>query len=218
MRIFTPLRPIISETNQFLRFLRLIQLALNETKSSNSECRQWVSIPRPTRMLYAARGHILELHVYYKNCTVTRQVAYTRGQRFRPRRRCWLYTKTKTKKKKKRGHTWYKATKVILLLPMLTPKRWTGLHQRHQEHVTTPSVPCESGQLSTKWHTPVLAKHKPTAVYDLRITYYPVPVYHCLISTYFFSPFNSSVSTAVYISGAIIFLTLNDTVATVLTN
>ena len=101
MRIFTPLRPIISETNQFLRFLRLIQLALNETKSSNSECRQWVSIPRPTRMLYAARGHILELHVYYKNCTVTRQVAYTRGQRFRPRRRCWLFTHTHTHTKKR---------------------------------------------------------------------------------------------------------------------
>ena len=64
MRISTPLRPIIAETNQFLRFLGLIHLALNEIKSSNSECTACVSIPRPTRLRYAARGHIFQLQWY----------------------------------------------------------------------------------------------------------------------------------------------------------
>ena len=63
MWISTPLRPIIAETNQFLRFLRLIHLALNEIKSLNSECTPWVFIPRPTRLRYAARGHNFQLHV-----------------------------------------------------------------------------------------------------------------------------------------------------------
>lgn len=57
MRISTPLHPIIAETNQFLRLLRRIHQAPNEIKSLNSECTLWVSIPRPTRLRYAARGH-----------------------------------------------------------------------------------------------------------------------------------------------------------------
>jgi hypothetical protein len=93
MRISTPLRPIIAETNQFLRLLRRIYLAPDEIKSLNSECTPCVSIPRPTRLRYVARGHIFQLHIYYKKCTVTQQVTDTRGQQLSPQRRFWTLTK-----------------------------------------------------------------------------------------------------------------------------
>jgi hypothetical protein len=109
MRISTSLRPIIADTNQFLRFLRLIHLALNEIKSSNSECTEWVSIPRPTRLRYADRGHIFQPHVYYKNCTVTQQVTDTRGQQLSPQRPLWPL-----KEKKKVGHPFYRSTNVFI--------------------------------------------------------------------------------------------------------
>ena len=137
MRISTSLRPIIAETNQFLRFLGLIHLPLNEINSSNSECTAWVSIPCPTRLRYAARGHVFQLHLYYKNCTVTQQATGTRGQQLSPQRRlCPLI------KKKKNLDTHDTGRQTCLLLPMLTPKRWTGLHQRRQEHVTMSLVHC----------------------------------------------------------------------------
>jgi hypothetical protein len=194
MRISTPLRPTIAETNQFLRFLRLINLALNEIKSSNSECSAWVSIRRLTRLRYAARDHIFKLQIYYKNYTVTQQITDARPA-------VQSTTTVLVLDTKKAGHPCHRATNVFITayadiekMGRLTPKA-SGTCNYVISSLCISSVTFQLTHTRSRL-TPAYCSTRPSN---------PVPVYHSLISKYLFTLFNSSVSTSVYISGVIAF-------------
>jgi hypothetical protein len=105
---------------------------------------------------------------YYKNCTVTQQVTEARPAVQSTTTVLALYTHTHTHTKL---DTHVTGRQTCLLLPMLTSKRWTCLHQRSQEHVTMSLVHRVFDQLRSNWHTPVLAQHQPTAVHDPQILF-----------------------------------------------